>query len=133
MIVNQRAEWLNQIRNALRLNLTEEARSQAASRSLWHGLVSARSQIMNALGTVAENFKGVLLPAVQAVATGLQKLAALTDPATGNPWLRMGLLGGGTVGGFMLLRRLAGAMSRLARTLLGAWPGIRVRGASAKP
>jgi len=128
MIVNQRADWLNQIRNALRLNLTLEAQEKAQRDSLWYGLVAARSQMMNALGTIAEAFKFILLPPIQLVASGLQNLAALVSPQTGNPFARTGLVAGGLLGGFFLLRTLARGMGPIGRLLLGGGLGLAFGG-----
>ena len=128
MIVGQWREWQGQVQNSLRLSLTPGAREDTASGSLWHGLLSARSALIGALGAIAKNFELILLPAANSVAGALRKVAEWTDPRTGSRWLSMGLLAAGGVGGFMLLRRLMGATGPLGRILLGTGLGFAVGG-----
>lgn len=129
-IIGQWREWQGQTIVGNRINLTPEARDAHARGMLWHGLVSARSQMMNALGTIADAFAFILLPPIQLVASGLQNLAALVSPQTGNRWASTGLVAGGLLGGFWLLRSLARGLGTIPRILLGGGLGLAFGGIS---
>jgi hypothetical protein len=127
MITGQWREWLGQANNAMRLNLSPEARAANTQNSLWTQLQSARSALIDAMGSAVMNFK-VLLPVLQSVGEGLQKIASFIDPVIGNPAAGASLIGGGLVGAFMMLRRMAGMMGPWTRTLIGGGAGFLLGG-----
>jgi hypothetical protein len=128
MIVGQWREWQGQTTLALRQNLTAEARQTLSGSGMWPGLMRAQSALQDVLGSVAENFKLILVPALSQIETGLKKLASWIDPTTGNPALSLGILGAGLAGGVWALRGMAGRMGPWSRTLAGGAAGFLLGG-----
>ena len=85
MMVGQWREWSDQTGIARLANLTGEARQQHAGGSSWHQLNTARSALQDVLGSVGENFKTLLNPALESATNALKKLASWIDPKTGSP------------------------------------------------
>jgi methyl-accepting chemotaxis protein len=127
-IIGQWREWSDQSAIARRANLTPEARQQHAAGSSWHQLNTARSALQDAMGSVAENFKGLLNPALESASAGLKQLARLIDPRTGESVLSTGVLVGGSIAALMLGRRMLMSMSPTMRMLLGGGAGYLIGG-----
>jgi hypothetical protein len=128
MIINQRQEWMNQIRNALSLDLREETRISHERNSLWTQLTAVRSQASGALGEIIGRFRPFILTPLQTAADLLTGIAKLVNPRTGSDIAAYGLFGGAAVGGWMLARSLARSMGPLGRTAVGGGLGLLLGG-----
>jgi hypothetical protein len=128
MMVGQWREWADQTGIARLANLTADARQQHAGGSSWHQLNSARSALQDAMGSVAENFKTLLNPALESATAGLKKLSSWVDPRTGNPVLSTGVLAGGGIAAFMMARNILRMMGPWQRTLIGGGLGYLLGG-----
>jgi hypothetical protein len=128
MMVGQWREWADQTGIARLANLTGEARRQHAGESSWHQLNSARSALQDAMGSVAENFKTLLNPALESATAALKKLSSWVDPKTGNPVLSTGVLAGGSIAAFMMGRNILRMMGPWQRMLIGGGLGYLLGG-----
>jgi hypothetical protein len=128
MMVGQWREWSDQTGIARLANLTAEARQQHAGGSSWHQLNTARSALQDVLGSVAENFKTLLNPALESATAGLKKLASWIDPRMGNPVLSTGILAGGGIAAFMMARNILRMMGPWPRMLIGGGLGYLLGG-----
>jgi hypothetical protein len=128
MMVGQWREWQDQTGIARLANLTADARLQHAGGSSWHQFNSARSALQDAMGSVAENVKTLLNPALEAATAGLKQLGRLIDPKTGNSILSTGVLAGGGIAAFMVARNILRSMGPMARMLLGGGAGFMLGG-----
>ena len=126
-IVNQIQEIRNQYETAVRLDTSEEQRQRLGRGSLWYQLQAAQSGLQDVMGSITENFKG-LLPILETVREKLGAIAGFLDPKIGNPLTGMGLLGAGAIAGFLTFRRAIAAMGTWSRTLLGGGLGFMVGG-----
>lgn len=123
MIVNQLAEWQNQVRRAKALNIDDPKYwKDLRGQSGWVGLQEVRAQLVNVMSSISENFK-FLLPVVHSVSDAMGKLAGILDPKTGNAAARAGLIGGGLIGGGLLARSLLSRVGPLGRMIAGGATG----------
>jgi hypothetical protein len=127
MIVGQYREWLAQVRNALRLNLSPEVRQASAAGSGWFQLQAAGSALQDVLGAIIENFK-VLNPVLESVTDGMKNIAKWIDPRTGSPLASLGILGGAAGLAFLGIRSMFRGMGPWGRTLLGGGAGFLLTG-----
>ena len=100
----------------------------AAEGSVWRGLQRARARVVDAMGSVADNFTTIITPALDTFASVLEKIDRWTNPRTGNPAVSMGVLAAGGVGAFMLARSVLGRMGTWPRTLIGGGAGALLGG-----
>jgi hypothetical protein len=121
-IVNQQSEWKTQVQNALRFNLTAEARMGLGGQSGWYQMMAARSKLQDVMGSITENFKS-MLPLLTKITEQLGKLARYIDPKIGNPLAGLGVMGAGLLGAFWASRGLLLGMNPMARTALGVGGG----------
>lgn len=90
-------------------------------------LMAARSKLQDVMGSVAENFKG-LLPHLETVSTQFGKIARLIDPAIGNPFAGLSLLGATGLAGVVTAGRAMRGMNPWMRMLLGGGGGFLLGG-----
>lgn len=128
MIINQRQEWQNQIKRATELRIDDASfMSGLSKQSLHMQLEIFKAQSENLFGTIAENFKGVLLPPMHAFSYAMQKISAWIDPKSGNDGMRNAIMAGGTLAAMGVLRGAIGG-NPLARALIGGGMGLGVGG-----
>lgn len=118
MIVNQLAEWRNQVQNAKALNLTPENLAKLSAASLHSQLQSVGSQLVTVIGDIVEKLKGIVLPVTSGTAATLQGTANTVDDGTNST--TSNVVGGVVTAGVVSAAAVVGALG--VRAALAAAP-----------